>query len=378
MTAASRPLRLLVAAGGTGGHIFPALAVVEQLETDAEGALDVTFLGSANRMEATMIPRYGYSYTAMPIRGFTGLFRWATLALPWRILASELIALRVMKQFRPDVVLATGAYISYPVGRVATRLGIPLVLMESNVNPGKTNAALAPKATAIIATFAESVQMFSGVSPNRIHVFGNPVRKQIFQAPLKAAARQQLGLMEEMPTVLVVGGSLGARSINQAVQAMVHRWASTRTAPAFQMIWQTGADFTPNIAPHLQNHIITTPFLESMGTAYAAADLVVSRSGATTIAELGVMGLPAVLVPLPSASTNEQRRNAEIVERSGAAIVVDDAELKNSLADVIEALMVDRRRREMMASAMRTLGKPMAAEHAAQLIRQLAHEHSAS
>ena len=159
---------------------------------------------------------------------------------------------------------------------------------------------------------------------------------------------------------------------------MVHRWASTRTAPAFQMIWQTGADFTPNIAPHLQNHIITTPFLESMGTAYAAADLVVSRSGATTIAELGVMGLPAVLVPLPSASTNEQRRNAEIVERSGAAIVVDDAELKNSLADVIEALMVDRRRREMMASAMRTLGKPMAAEHAAQLIRQLAHEHSAS
>lgn len=378
MTAASRPLRLLVAAGGTGGHIFPALAVVEQLETDTEGVLDVTFLGSANRMEATLIPRYGYSYTAMPIRGFTGLFRWATLALPWRILASEIIALRVMKRFQPDVVLATGAYISYPVGRVATRLGIPLVLMESNVNPGKTNAALAAKATAVVATFQESVALFKGVSPERIHVFGNPVRKQIFQAPLKAAARQQLGLIEETPTVLIVGGSLGARSINQAVQAMVHRWAVTKTAPSFQVIWQTGADFTPQIAEHLQSQVVTTPFLESMGTAYAAADVVVSRSGATTIAELGVMGLPALLVPLPSASTNEQRRNAEIVACSGAAIVVDDAELMDSIADLIEALMVDRRRRETMATAMKRFGTPQAAEHTAALIRQIAYERSGS
>ena len=372
VTAPHSPLRLIVAAGGTGGHLFPALAVVEQLESLTDGVLDVAFLGSEDRMEARLIPSYGYAYTAMPIQGFKGLRNPSTLMLPWRIAASEWIAYRTLKQFKPDVVLVTGAYISYPVGRVAARMGIPLVLIESNVNPGKTNTVLAPKATAIIATFDESRALFKGVATSRIHVLGNPVRQQILDAPEMHEARRALGLSETLPTVLVVGGSLGARSMNHSVQAMVDRWAATSSQPPYQMLWQTGDQFASRIPVSLQERVHAMPFVDSMGAAYAAADLVVCRSGATTIAELGVMGKPAILIPLPSASTNEQRRNADVVARRGAAVIVDDRDLAVQLADVIEAVLVDERRRTSMADAMKSLGKPHAASEAARLVLQLA------
>jgi len=368
-------LNIVVAAGGTGGHLFPALAVVEQLRILTNDRINVSFLGSEDRMEATLIPSYGFPYTPMPIVGFKGLTDPSTFTLPLKIAASVRIARQAIRAAQADVVLVTGAYISYPAGRAAVKEGVPLVVMESNVNPGKSNARLAPHAAAVIATFEESRSFFPAALQDRIHVVGNPVRSQITGTMEIGGARVAFGLDGSKPTVLVFGGSLGARSINRAVQAMVDRWASTYTVPAWQLLWQTGKDFEANIPERLARVVSARKFIDDMGSAYAAADLVVSRSGATSIAELGIVGKPAILVPLPSASTNEQRHNAQVVERRGGAIVLDDADLAQHLSDTIEALMLDERRRQLMAQSMRTMGRPDAAVAAARIVLQIAQDH---
>ncbi len=368
-------ISVVVAAGGTGGHLFPALAVVEQLRALTNDRVRLTFVGSADRMEATLIPSYGFDYTPMPIKGFKGLTHPSTLMLPWRILRSTHIARSLIRQHHADVVLATGAYISYPAGRAAIAEGVPLVLMESNVNPGKTNARLASKAAAVITSFDESRSFFPRSIQQRIHAVGNPVRHQILASHEVEAARLSFGLDPDRRTVLVFGGSLGARSINTAVQRMVDRWAASYSEPPWQLLWQTGKAFEATVPDRLASVVRVQPFINDMGTAYAAADLVVSRSGATTVAELGVVAKPAILIPLPSASTNEQHHNARVVEERGGALVVDDADLELHLSDTIEALMIDDRRRERMSLAMRTLGKPHAAEEAARIVLQCALDH---
>ena len=249
-------LNIVVAAGGTGGHLFPALAVIEQLRALTNDRISVSFLGSEDRMEATLIPSYGYPYTPMPIVGFKGIRHPSTFTLPFKIASSVRIARRAIREARADVVLVTGAYISYPAGRAAVKEGVPLVIMESNVNPGKSNARLAPHAAAIIASFEESRAFFPEAIQDRIHVVGNPVRSQITSTMEIGGARVAFGLDGEKPTVLVFGGSLGARSINRAVQSMVDRWAATQTAPPWQLLWQTGKDFTATI-PNRLAHVVS-------------------------------------------------------------------------------------------------------------------------
>ncbi|CAN5448237.1 undecaprenyldiphospho-muramoylpentapeptide beta-N-acetylglucosaminyltransferase [soil metagenome] len=355
-------LRVVVAAGGTGGHIFPAVAVVEQLREQTQGACDVVFLGSMDRMETTLIPALGYDYVGMPIVGFKGVRHASTLTLPWKILQSTRIARATIRRFKPHAVICTGAYISFPAGLAASREGIPLFLLESNVNPGKTNARLAPLATAIFLSFNESVRYYAPSLASKLVVTGNPVRSQIPSMKDAREAREAWGLKPDVPTVLVFGGSLGARAINAAIEAALPRLA----AAPFQVIWQTGASYTFNAeAPP---NVVIRAFIDDMGAAYAAADLVVSRSGATTIAELGIVGKPAVFVPLPSASTGEQQHNAQVIADAGGAVVVKDADVLTILVSTIEELMQHEEQRMKMADVMRSFGRPRAAADAAAAI----------
>jgi UDP-N-acetylglucosamine--N-acetylmuramyl-(pentapeptide) pyrophosphoryl-undecaprenol N-acetylglucosamine transferase len=365
------PLKVLVAAGGTGGHLFPAVAVVEQLKKIAPHGVEVEFIGSADRMEARLVPDMGYPYTAMPIIGFRGLFTTSTILLPIRIAQSVAIARRVIRRFKPDVVLVTGAYISYPAGVAARKEGVPLVVMESNLNPGKTNARLAPHAAAVVLTFEESRAFFPNVDARRLHVLGDPVRAQIPSPLTSEEARRSFGLDPDLPTVLIFGGSLGARSINRAVEKLLERLAADPLDLTYQVLWQTGKDHEAQVPKKIAERVAVLPFVNDMGAAYAASDLVVSRSGATTIAELGIVGKPAILVPLPSASTNEQRRNASVVELHGAAIVVDDAAISERLGPIVNDLMQQPDRRADMGAAMRALGHPHAARDAAKLVISL-------
>ncbi len=319
------------------------------------------FLGSNNRMETTVIPALGYPFIPMPIAGFRGL-SVATLTLPLQILQSVRIAYAAIKRHRPHAVLVAGAYVSYPAGIAAGLAGVPLIVMESNLNPGKTNARLAKKAAALVVAFPESKNFFPPEVQPRIHVLGNPVRGQILDTPSIADARQSLGLKPDVPTVFVVGGSLGAQSINTAIEQSLHHIAD---AP-YQVLWQTGRSYSSQI--NVPENVVRIPYVESMGSAFVAADLVVSRSGATTIAELGIVGRAAVLVPLPSASTNEQQHNANVVAKNGGAVVVQDADLRTELLPTINRLMHDDEQRNTMLQAMKHLGKPTAAADVARLV----------
>lgn len=313
-------------------------------------------------MESSLIPNLGYPFVPMPIRGFRGVLSLSTVMLPLRILRSVRIAREAIRRHRADAVVCTGAYVSYPAGLAARQLGVPLFVLESNVNPGKTNARLARFATAVVLAFDESRALFPPSMAPRLHVLGNPVRTQIDAARPVAEARRSLGLDPSLPVVLVFGGSLGARTINEAMVAALPTLAS---AP-FQVLWQTGAQFQP--PAHLPPSVRTVPFIADMGSAYAAADLVVARSGATTIAELGLVAKPAILVPLGTASTNEQARNAAIVERIGGGVVRTDAAVGADLGPTMLALMGDAQRRTAMATAMATLGRPHAARDVARLM----------
>lgn len=357
--------RVVVAAGGTGGHIFPAVAVVEQLQRLTQGRCSALFLGSADRMETSLIPSLGYPYVPMPITGFKGLGSISTLALPLKIMRSISIARAAIRRHRPHAVICTGAYISYPAGIAAAREGVPLFVLESNINPGKTNARLAPKATAVVLAFDDSVALYPQALRSKLHVLGNPVRTQIDATRTASDARRALGLDPDRATVLVFGGSLGARTINDAVASALPMLA---TEP-YQVLWQTGKRY--DVPANLPPNVRAVPFIDAMGDAYAAADLVVSRSGATTIAELGIVGRAAIFVPLPSASTDEQRKNAMAVERAGGAVVMADADAARALAVTIRQLMLDDARRASMAAAMRTLGRPQAAADTASLILRM-------
>jgi UDP-N-acetylglucosamine--N-acetylmuramyl-(pentapeptide) pyrophosphoryl-undecaprenol N-acetylglucosamine transferase len=266
-----------------------------------------------------------------------------------------------MRLFRPHVVLVTGAYISYPAGVAAKQLGLPLVVMESNVNLGKSNRQLANAATLIALSFEESLQHLPPHLHHKARVTGNPVRLNIQPGISSGEARSAFGLHQGEPTVLVMGGSLGARSINNAVQRMVEAWSAEAKAP-YQLIWQTGRQFVARVPDELKGAVVTQEFIANVGMAYAAASLVVCRSGATTVAELGVMGKPAILVPLPSASTDEQRRNAEAVALRNAAMLLPDAELGALLPSRIHELLSDPPRLEEMARCMQELARPKAAD----------------
>ncbi len=366
MPTSTEPFRVVVAAGGTGGHIFPAVAVVERLLEQTSGACQAVFLGSADRMETTLIPQLGYRFVPMPITGFRGVMSVSTLSLPFKIWKSITIARNVLREVRPHAVICTGAYISYPAGIAAIKEGVPLFVLESNLNPGKANARLVSKATAVVLAFEESRKYYSDAIADKLHVLGNPVRTQIDASHPAAIAREAFGLHPSIPTVLVFGGSLGARSINTAMENALGACA---TAP-FQVLWQTGKGWSSHA--EIPKNVAVRPFIDDMGLAYAAADVVVCRSGATTLAELALVGKPAVFVPLQTASMNEQALNAQVAQQRGAAVIIRDDQLQERLFATMSELLNDEIQRNQMAVAMKAMGRPAAADAVAHLIRRLA------
>ncbi|MFC2130466.1 undecaprenyldiphospho-muramoylpentapeptide beta-N-acetylglucosaminyltransferase [Bacteroidota bacterium] len=358
-------IKLLVAAGGTGGHLFPAIAVVQKLEKLTENDIQVIFVGTSQRMESKIIPELGYKYHSMPIEGFKGIFSPGSWTLPLKILKSIKICRKIIKEFKTDAVLCTGAYISYPAGAAAYKEKTPLILMESNVNPGKTIKMLATKAEFLITSFEETERYFKNIDKSKIKCFGNPVRESLFKLPEKKKAREKFGLKQDIDTVLVFGGSLGALSINQAIEDTVLYFKNKN----IQFLWQTGKEYKPK--SNIPENVRIVPFIEDMASAYSSADLVVSRSGAATVAELAVCGKPSILIPLPSASNDEQAQNARIFQKNNAAILLSDNEVQEKITDLINENINDKNRLEVMANAAKSLAKPNAAEEAAKIILEL-------
>ncbi len=354
-------LNILLAAGGTGGHLFPAIAVAEQLQRLTDNNINLEFIGTKDRIESKIIPEMGYVYHTIPITGYTGI-SLQSVALPWRIFSSVLKSRALMKVREIDALICAGAYISFPPGVAAHQLGVPYYIMESNVNLGKTNEKLAPNADLIFTSFKESESYINDDLKNKIRNYGNPIRNFLLNLPDKNEAIESFELEVNKRTVLIIGGSLGARSINIAVEKSLHELAKLD----FQFIWQTGKNF---VAPaNLPQNIKQTQFIKDMASAYAAADLVVSRSGATAVAEICVAGKPSILVPMPSASNNEQYFNAKAMEDAKAAVLVLDNKIGEEFLTVMTDLAKDNAKLNQLSQAVRILAKPDAAERVAKEI----------
>lgn len=354
-------LNILFAAGGTGGHLFPAIAVAEQLQKLTDNNVNLVFIGTNDRIESKIIPEMGFEYHTMPITGFAGI-SLQSMALPWRVFKSVLKSRAVLKVHEIDALICAGAYISYPPGVAAHQLGIPFYIMESNVNLGKTNEKLAPNANLIFTSFTESEDYINEEDKDKIRNYGNPIRNFLLNLPDKDDALASFELEPNKRTVLIVGGSLGARSINIAVEKSLFELAKLD----FQFIWQTGKNF---VAPaNLPNNVKQTQFINDMASAYSAADLVVSRSGATAVAEICVAGKPSILVPMPSASNNEQYFNAKAMEDAKAAVLVDDNKIGEEFLSVMVDLAKDNAKLNQLSQAVRILAKPDAAERVAKEI----------
>jgi len=351
-------MKILVAAGGTGGHLFPVLAVVDQLKEILKTEIDFHFFGRADKIEGKILPQLGYKFHTTKLTGLVNPLSLQTLKIPFHLLKSILQLKQLINTENIDAVLCAGAYISVPAGIACRLCGKKLFLMESNVNPGKAIKLLANNSTKIYTSFDITENYFADTIKPKIRNFGNPVRKNIIEganvdtAYSKDTAYNKFGLEKGKPVVLIFGGSLGAKAINDAVL----KWINNFSKSAYQILWQTGNNF--NLSADLPTNIKCIDFIDNMADAYAVADLIVSRSGATTVAELCIVGKPALLVPLPSASNEEQHLNAKYLEKHNAAIIINNADISNNLYEVVNDLMQNSRTLQEMSASLKALARP--------------------
>lgn len=330
-----KTLRVIVSGGGTGGHIFPAISIANALRRRCNA--EILFVGAENRMEMEKVPAAGYRIEGLPVAGFDRKNLWKNISVLAKLWRSMTKARKIIKDFKPDVVVGVGGYASGPTLKAAQKAGIPTVLQEQNSYAGVTNKMLAKGAQSICTAYEGMERFFPA---EKITLTGNPVRKDLTEHSTdKATARKQFGLSPERPTVLVVGGSLGARTLNETLEAEIHRLADA----GLQVIWQTGKNFGDRAqkAVNGRKGVVVTKFISDMGAAYAAADLVVSRAGAGSISELQLLAKPVILVPSPNVAEDHQNKNAHALSDRGAAITVADADARAVLADTVLHTMAD-------------------------------------
>jgi UDP-N-acetylglucosamine--N-acetylmuramyl-(pentapeptide) pyrophosphoryl-undecaprenol N-acetylglucosamine transferase len=325
-------IKVILSGGGTGGHIFPAIAIANAIKAKVPGA-EFLFVGAKGRMEMEKVPAAGYPIVGLWISGFQRRLTLDNLSFPFKVISSLIKARSIIREFHPDVVIGTGGYASGPTLRAAASMGIPTLIQEQNSFPGITNKILASKVQAICVAY-EGMEKFFPAS--KIHITGNPIRQDIITySGGKAEALKAFSLQEGRVTLLVVGGSLGARTINRSIYAGLAKLAENH----IQVIWQTGKSFASTaseaVKPFSGEGIITTPFISRMDQAYAAADIVISRSGAIAISELCATGKPAVLVPSPNVTEDHQTKNTLALTGKNAAIMVSDAEAPEKLVSIL-------------------------------------------
>ncbi len=363
---AARPPRFLLAGGGTGGHIYPALAIADAIRA-AEPAAEFLFVGAEGKMEMRRVPAAGYEIQSVPVTGFHRALDRRNLSFPFALSKSLARARSIVKGFGPDAAIGTGGYVSGPALAVARLRGVPVFIQEQNAYPGVTNRMLGKVATRVFQAYEEANRYFP--AGKNLHT-GNPLRLSLdpTQVPEAAFAKTHYDLRADAPVLLSFGGSLGARSMNEATAAMHDFWLAN---PDLQLVWQTGEGYFEHYrespTARLPN-VTCLPYLERMDLAYAAADLVSCRAGALSISELQLLGKPALLIPSPNVAGDHQTANARAVEARGAARLVPDADQEHILRRLLPELLRDRDTTEQMAGRMRGMAKPHAAAEIAQHI----------
>ncbi len=349
---AQRNYSFMVSGGGTGGHIFPALAIADELKRRYPYAA-IHFVGALGRMEMEKVPQHGYKITGLPIVGLNRQQLLKNLSFPLKIVKSITICRFLLKDKKPDIVIGTGGFASGPLLWQAQLSGIPTLIQEQNSYPGITNKLLGKKAKAICVAYDKLERWFPA---KNIIKTGNPIRESVLQPlPEQPAARAQFGLAADKPTILVLGGSLGARAINQAIYAQLPGLLANDA----QILWQCGKLYESEYAPLSNNQISVQPFIADMNAAYAAADIIISRAGAGTLSELAVVGKPTIVVPSPNVAEDHQTHNARAYADKGAAILLPESNL-SELATIAQRLLHSHQESIQLASNLKSLALPYA------------------
>lgn len=359
-------VKVIIAGGGTGGHIFPAVAIghaLQRLQKDTE----LLFVGAKGKMEMEKVPQEGFEIVGLDIAGFDRGNMMKNISLPFKIIKSYMQARGIIKSFQPDAVVGVGGYASFPVLNAAQRMGVPTLIQEQNSYAGKSNKILSKKAKAICVGYDNMQRFFPG--GNIIHT-GNPVRKKIAHSTLSREEGQAwLGLDSSKKTILVVGGSLGAKAINEAIEAGLNDLPDD-----VQLVWQTGKLYHEQAlksAAQYKGKVKVFDFIKEMDYAYAAADVVISRAGALAIAELCIVAKPVIFVPFPFAAEDHQTSNAMALVEHNAAMMIKNSDAKTDLLPKLKKLLNDNSMQQLMEKNLRELAIKDADERIAKKVLEI-------
>ncbi|MEE9437541.1 MAG: undecaprenyldiphospho-muramoylpentapeptide beta-N-acetylglucosaminyltransferase [Saprospiraceae bacterium] len=361
-------MKVIISGGGTGGHVFPAIAIADAIKKNNADA-DILFVGAKGKIEMDRVPKAGYPIVGLPIRGFHRKLTFRNLMFPFKLVSSLIKARGIVKNFKPDVAVGVGGYASGPILQMASMVGVATLVQEQNSYAGVTNKLLGKKVNTICVAYNNMEKFFP---EDKIVFTGNPVRREIFENNITTSgAKAKLGLVEANKTILIFGGSLGARALNVAIESGAELLSQH---PEINIIWQVGKlyyeDYENSNVAKLPN-VTVLPFIEDMASAYKAADLVVCRSGALTISELSLVVKAAILVPSPNVAEDHQTKNAMALVRKKAAKIVTDDEGKEKLVPLMLELIENEVERKELCDNIRIFGRPNAANMIAEEISKL-------
>jgi UDP-N-acetylglucosamine--N-acetylmuramyl-(pentapeptide) pyrophosphoryl-undecaprenol N-acetylglucosamine transferase len=360
--------RIIISGGGTGGHIYPAIAIANALKV-SDPSIEILFVGAEGKMEMEKVPKAGYRIEALPIVGIKREFSLANVAFPFKLLRSLLKARSILKAFRPDAAVGVGGFASGPVLMVASLMGIPTLIQEQNSYAGITNKLLSRRAKTICVAYPGMEAFFE---KHKIKFLGNPVRSDIMNSfGKRSEALSHFGFDGHSKTLFVMGGSLGARSINESIREGLKKLYDA----GYQVLWQTGKGYIDTarqaVAELHSDRIKAFDFLYDMDLAYAAADVVVSRAGALSVSELCLAAKPAILVPFPYASEDHQTKNAMSLIQQNAALLVSDSHASRDLVEAAMRLMEDPQKQKELTGNIKKLARPDAASEIAEEVLNL-------
>lgn len=348
-----KPYRFVISGGGTGGHIYPAVAIAKGLQKRFPDA-EFLFVGALGRMEMDKVPQSGFKIVGLPIAGIQRRLTLKNLWVPFKLISSLWKARKIIRQYKPDVAIGTGGYASAPLLKAASKAGVPCLIQEQNSYAGITNKWLSKGASRICVAYPGMEKQFP---PQKIVYTGNPVREDLVEIrPNKQEGITHFNLKEEKVTLLVLGGSLGAGRINQLVHDNLKMFAEC----GVQLIWQCGKGYIEKYRNYDQESVRVCAFIDRMDLAYAAADIIISRSGALSVSELCLVGKPVIFIPSPNVSEDHQTKNAKAIADQGGAILIAESDLQQQFYDQFKGLINAPDKMTGLGKQIKTLSRPHA------------------
>ena len=353
--------RFIISGGGTGGHIFPAIAIADELKRRLPDA-EILFVGAKDRMEMQKVPQAGYPIEGLWISGLQRKLSWQNLLFPLKFISSLLKSRSIIKRFKPDAVIGTGGFASGAVVKVAGQMGIPTFIQEQNSYAGITNKMLAKNAHKICVAYDAMEQFFP---KEKIVKTGNPIRDGLLNiAQYRSEGLSYFHLDSQQKTLLVLGGSLGARRINQLIEQQLPLFEQL----GVQVLWQCGKLYYEEYKKYNSEQVRVLAFIDRMELAYAAADVIISRAGASSVSELCVVGKPVIFIPSPNVAEDHQTKNARAIAEKQAAILLRESELNEQFANTFSKLIADEAQQEALSAHIKALAQPNATKDIVNLI----------